>query len=374
MTNFPNTKRVNPIQWDPKLQGRCLSWTSHMLQAYMDDPWSYGLTYVHGRRSPAGGYAILGSLWSTFRGELVNQQAAPETVLSAYVRKLHSLRTIAAGNARTHPERFLAAMTAIVDEAASGKLGYTFVPGSAETKWVFPLRGSLFTLRGSFDALAQLSDNTVAVCEFKYTTNSFFIDRYASSLQLLFYALALREVFGMATPTVILDVTCITTEALRVFEGVYKTGPNKGKPKPKRIGDVPVVDRRIYTLTFTKEQLAEAECSIRYWLQRADASAFQRLFLSRYGDGCPFNPSGMSRFDSVANQSVFRLIHAQPTVELRHAATDMYLSEPDDGYCAPWPINTGLTDYLTSSKFTRHYPSPKKAVPSRGTSSRSKTA
>ena len=83
---------------------------------------------------------------------------------------------------------------------------------------------------------------------------------------------------------------------------------------------------------------------IAYWVAQAQRDAVDGKFNSPLGFDCPWNPNGQSRYDSETNQSVMRTIHAQPP-EQRAAAIDMYLTEPDDGYCRPWPDNSGLTGY-----------------------------
>lgn len=335
-------------QWSAAAPGLCLSWTSHMLQAYIDDPWSWSLTYVHGKRAAPGPYLHAGRLYGQARQALdeirVTGVGDPDAVLADYARALHAQDFLRCGNARVHPDRLLAALVAVVDEYWLAD-PWQPLPGGAEHAWRFelPLRtrdGEQYTLRGHFDGLCA-SVLGKAVREYKLTTSSLYVDKYLQSMQVLFYLLAGRHCFGLGTPRISLDVLSVTAESLRVQDGVF--GPKAqraGQPKMRNLGDVPNVWHNQTLHTVPDSCLDEALRMICYWIRRAERDAYEGLFADPYGAGCPWNPSGQSRYDAETNVSVFRQLHAHPP-ELRRSAIDMMLDDEDDGYCSPWRTVVG---------------------------------
>jgi hypothetical protein len=82
----------------------------------------------------------------------------------------------------------------------------------------------------------------------------------------------------------------------------------------------------------TAEQVAETIECVCYWIGRAEEDAYQGRFASPYGEGCAWNPSGQSRYDSEENVSIWRELHAQPP-SMRKLSVEMMLEQVKDGHC-----------------------------------------
>lgn len=314
-----------------------------MLQAYIDDPWSWSLTYVHGKRATPGPYLAAGTLYGQARQALdhikLTGQGDPARVLADYARGLQAAGLLHTRNPRVHPDRLLAAVVTAVDEIWPAD-EWQPLPGGTEHAWTFKLPcatrdGEPYALRGNFDGLCT-GPLGPAVREYKLTTGSLYVDKYLASLQVMFYLLAGRYCGGLTTPRIVLDILSVTGTPLKVPDGVF--GPKAqraGQTKWRNLGEVPSVWHTVTVDSKTNSALDEGLDNICYWIKRAEADAYAGLFADPYGAGAPWNPSGQSRYDAETNVSVYRQLHAHPP-ELRRSAIDMMLDTGDDGYCIPW--------------------------------------
>lgn len=309
----------------------------------MDDPWSWSLTYVYGKRASPGPYLAAGRLYGEARQALdhikLTGQGDPAQVLCTYARGLQAAGLIKWKNPRVHPDRLLAAVVMAIDEVWPVD-PWQPLPEGAEYAWNFTLPittrdGEPYVLRGHFDGLCE-GPLGHAVREYKLTTGSLYVDKYLQSLQVMFYLLAGRYCFGLTTPRIVLDIMAVSGTPLKVPAGVF--GPRAaraGQQKWRNLGEVPSVWHSLTVDSKTNSTLDEGLENICYWIKRAEEDAYAGRFADPWGAGCPSNPSGQSRYDAETNISVFRQLHAHPP-ELRRSAVDMMLDTVDDGYCIPW--------------------------------------